>query len=156
MFASFSRIVSGSFVSRAYSTLTMPMRARVQRAPTRALDQNTGRGTAAFNEREQALENKAVREHEATTMQRLRNDPKVRRLRLWMRERYRSQTHIPSFRPPRSAFRTPLSTIAYSSICSPIFTTELYTFEGRRCCWKGFEGSPQLWLENRRRCRFLR
>lgn len=59
----------------------MPMRVRVQRAPTRALDHTTGRGTAAFNEREQALENKAVREHEAATMQRLREDAKVRRLR---------------------------------------------------------------------------
>ena len=54
------------------------MRTRVQRGPTRAIDHNTGRGTSAFNEREQALENKSVREHEAVNMARMREEAKVR------------------------------------------------------------------------------
>jgi hypothetical protein len=53
------------------------MRLRVQRAPTRStIDHNTGRGTAAFNEREAALENKAVKDHEAATLARMREEAK--------------------------------------------------------------------------------
>lgn len=77
MLASISRYFTAPVGTRAYSMISMPMRLRVQRAPTRA-DHNIGRGTAAFSEREAALENKSVKDHEAATLSKLRADAKVR------------------------------------------------------------------------------
>jgi hypothetical protein len=78
MLSSITRFLTKPLQARAYSTFSMPMRLRVQRAPTRATDHNVGKGTAAFNEREAALENKSVKDHETATIQRLRDEAKVR------------------------------------------------------------------------------
>lgn len=78
MLSSITRYFSAPVASRAYNTVSGTFRARLARAPTRASDHTTGRGTAAFNEREAALENKAVRDHETINAQRLRDDAKVR------------------------------------------------------------------------------
>lgn len=79
MLASITRYFSAPVASRAYNTVSGAFRARLVRAPTRSTDAHSaGRGTAAFNEREAALENKAVRDHEALNLQRNRDDAKVR------------------------------------------------------------------------------
>ena len=79
MLSSITRFFVQPVAARAYGSVSVPMRLRVQRAPTRStIDHNTGRGTAAFNEREAALENKAVKDHEAATLARMREEAKVR------------------------------------------------------------------------------
>ena len=77
MLSSVARYFSQPIVARAYNTLTSTMRTRVARGPTRAVDHSAGRGTAAFNEREQAMENKAVKDHEANLLKKLREDAKA-------------------------------------------------------------------------------
>ena len=78
MLASISRYFTTPVSARAYNTVSGAFRSRVARGTPRAADHTTGRGTAAFNEREAALENKAVRDHEAATTQRMREEAKVR------------------------------------------------------------------------------
>lgn len=78
MLSQVARLVSKPVGARAYGTLRMPMRSKVAKGPTRALDHKTGSGTASFNEREQALENKHVKDHEAAALKKLRDDEKVR------------------------------------------------------------------------------
>lgn len=83
MLASVTRYFTAPVTSRAYNTVSGAFRARLTRGTTRAADHNTGRGTAAFNEREAALENKAVKDQEFLNLQRSKEDAKVRTQLNW-------------------------------------------------------------------------